>query len=380
MSRVSCIADIEKIALDKLPRNARNYYTSGSQDMITLHENQDSFDRIQIRPRVLMDVEKVDMTVKVLGETAASPIFVAASALQKMADPIGEIGGIRGAVRHGVVHSLSSISTASIEEVGDAAKALVGTDPSFRDMRWFQLYIYKDRSKTLNLIQRATKSGCKAIIVTVDTPYLGRRLPDIREPFEMPAHLSLANFKTGEEKLTDDENTDSENASWLAKYFTEEIDASLTWDDVAWVKSQTTLPVLVKGVLSAEDAVLAVQNGCSGIIVSNHGGRQLDSAPSTIDALYPIAKAVNKRIPIYLDGGIRRGTDVFKAIALGADAIFVGRPVLWALAYDGENGVNVMLDILVEEFRMAMALAGCRSIKDINIDRVMKSSKYTPKL
>ncbi|OMJ27402.1 Hydroxyacid oxidase 1 [Smittium culicis] len=384
IKNISCLQDIEDIALQKLDKNALNYYTSGSGDMLTLEENQLAFDRIQIRPRFLRDVSNVDMEIDILGEKASCPVFLAASAMQKMANTIGEVGAVRAAVRHNVVHSLSSISTCSIEEVANGAKDLKEKEPEqkFLDMRWFQLYIYKDRSKTLNLIHRAEKAGCKAIIVTVDTPYLGRRLPDIREPFELPKHLSLANFKTGEEELNNDSDQadNGENSSWLAKYFSEEIDPSLTWDDLTWVKNQTKLPIIVKGIMTAEDAQLVCQANMDGIIVSNHGGRQLDSASSTIDALYAITQAVNKKIPVFLDGGVRRGTDVFKAIALGATAVFVGRPVLWALSYDGEDGVNLMLDLLIEEFRMAMALSGCQSVKDINVNYVQKSSKYTSKL
>ncbi|PVU97770.1 hypothetical protein BB559_001930 [Furculomyces boomerangus] len=377
MAKIASLKDIEEAAIKKLDTNALNYYYSGAQDMITLHDNSEAFDRYQIRPRTLRDVSNVDMGVTVFGKKFSSPIFIAATAMQKMANPVGELGNVRSACKHNVGFSLSSISTSSIEEVADAVKDLEAE--GHKSVRYFQLYVYKERAKTLNLIRRAEKAGYDALFVTVDTPYLGRRLPDIRDNFKMPYHLKLANFQTSTDEVSDS-TTESENSSWLARYFTDQVDPSLTWNDVLWVKQQTKLPIVIKGILTAEDAKLVVQHNFDGIIVSNHGGRQLDSVSATIDALAEVVEAVEGKIPVFLDGGVRRGTDVFKALALGAKAVFVGRPALWALSYDGEAGVDLMLDIIIEEFRMAMALSGCTETKDITKDYVKIAPKYISKL
>ncbi|PVV02996.1 hypothetical protein BB560_002539 [Smittium megazygosporum] len=375
MSKIASVQDLEDHAKANLDKNALNYYSSGSQDMITLQDNVNAFDRYQIRPRVLRNVSNVDTKVSAFGLTFDYPIFIAASAMQKMAHPDGELASVRSANKHNVCYSLSTISTSSIEEVSEAAGQVTDNKKI-----WFQLYIYNDKHKTIDLIKRAERAGFKAIILTADTPYIGRRLPDIRDPFMIPSHLKLKNIQT--EKIGEAETStqSSENASWLARYFKENINPGLTWDDVTWIKSVTSLPVLVKGVLTAEDAKLCLQYGADGIIVSNHGGRQLDTAPATIDALPEVVRAVNGKIPVFLDGGVRRGTDAFKALALGATAVFMGRPNLWGLFYDGENGVDLMLDIVFEEFKLAMALSGCASVKDINESYIQDSRHIFSKL
>ncbi|KAJ1932530.1 Hydroxyacid oxidase 1, partial [Linderina pennispora] len=250
---------------------------------------------------------------------------------------------------------LSSWSTTSIEDTASAADAT----------KWLQLYIYKDREATRRLVERAESNGYSAIAVTVDTPFLGRRLADIKNKFQLPPHLTMANFDDSKSQVSAGDNARAANASGLATYVASQIDPTLSWQHIAWVKKIATVPVLVKGVLTAEDARLAVKAGVDGIIVSNHGGRQLDTAPATIEVLEEVVKAADGKVDVFLDGGVRRGTDVFKALALGAKAVFLGRPVLWALAYNGEQGVVEMLDMINEEFRLAMALAGCVKIEDI---------------
>ncbi|KAJ2637027.1 hypothetical protein GGF40_002636 [Coemansia sp. RSA 1286] len=357
--------DFERHALATLDRNALDYYRSGAQDMHTLRDNQRAFDRIALRPRVLRDVSRIDTTTKLLNHQISSPICIAPTAMQRMAHDSGESATARAAQRTNTCMCLSSWSTTSIEDVALAAP---GSAP-----RWMQLYVYKDREATKKLVERAQDSGYEAIALTVDTPFLGRRLADIRNKFQLPDHLTMANFadqaKTQVAAKANIQNA-AENASGLASYVASQIDPTLSWRHVAWVKSVAKIPVLVKGILTAEDAKLAVDAKVDGIIVSNHGGRQLDTVPATIDVLEEVVKAVNGRVPVYLDGGVRRGTDVFKALALGAKAVFLGRPVLWALKYNGEDGVVEMLEMINEEFRLAMALSGCVRVSDINRDHV----------
>ncbi|KAJ2392954.1 hypothetical protein GGI23_005113 [Coemansia sp. RSA 2559] len=337
--------------------------------MLTLRDNQRAFDRIAVRPRILRDVSRVDTSTKVLGAAISSPICIAPTAMQRMAHPDGECATARAAARKQTCMILSSWSTTSVEDVAAAAgSAAAASSPP----RWLQLYIYKDREATRRLIERAQSSGYSAIALTVDTPFLGRRLADMRNRFRLPPHLIMANFADKQTMAQVSSAAQplsaAENSSGLAAYVASQIDPTLSWDHVAWVKRVSRLPVLLKGVLTAEDAELAVQAGVDGIIVSNHGGRQMDTVPATIDVLEEVCRAVRGRVQVYLDGGVRRGTDVLKALALGATAVFLGRPVLWALNYNGEDGVVEMLDMINEEFRLAMALAGCPSISDIKRD------------
>ncbi|KAJ2345640.1 Hydroxyacid oxidase 1 [Coemansia erecta] len=365
--------DFEKHAYASMDRNALDYYRSGAQDMITVRENQRAFDRIVVRPRVLRDVSKIDMQTTVQGRSVSSPICIAPTAMQRMAHPEGECATARASVRKNTCMILSSWSTTSIEDVAASTPDNNGGLPP----KWLQLYIYKDREATKRLIERAQDSGYTAIALTVDTPFLGRRLADIKNRFQLPPHLTMANFSDqGKAQVGKaDAASAADNASGLAAYVASQIDPTLSWKHVQWVKSVARIPVLVKGILTAEDAQLAVEAGVDGIIVSNHGGRQMDTAPATIDVLEEVCKAVDGRVEVYLDGGVRRGTDVFKALALGAQAVFLGRPVLWALGYNGENGVVEMLDMINEELRLAMALAGCVKISDITREHVRMVSQ-----
>ncbi|KAJ2334914.1 Hydroxyacid oxidase 1 [Coemansia sp. RSA 2681] len=368
-SALVSLDDFEQLAMRNLDRNALDYYRSGAQDMITLRENQRAFDRVFIRPRVLRDVSTVSLSTSLLGEQIASPICIAPTAMQRMAHPDGELATARAAKRKSTCMVLSSWSTTSIEDVASAT--------SKEGVKWLQLYVYKDREATRRLIERAQDCGYTAIALTVDTPYLGRRLADIRNRFRLPPHLTMANFAdTGKAQVGKAESSSAaDNASGLAAYVASQIDPTLSWSHVEWVKSVARIPVLVKGILTAEDALLAVNAGVDGIIVSNHGGRQMDTVPATIDVLEEVCRAVGGRVEVFLDGGVRRGTDVFKALALGASAVFLGRPVLWALSYNGEDGVVEMLDMINEELRLAMALAGCTSVADITRSHVRVPSQ-----
>ncbi|VAH46047.1 unnamed protein product [Triticum turgidum subsp. durum] len=303
--------------------------------------------------RSLIDVSKIDMTTTILGFKLSMPIMISPTAMQKMAHPDG---GEYATARAASAAGLSSWATSSVEEVASTGPGI----------RFFQLYVYKDRKVVEQLVRRAEKAGFKAIALTVDTPRLGRREADIKNRFVLPPNLTLKNFEG-----LDLGKMDQANDSGLASYVAGQIDRTLSWKDVKWLQSITTMPILVKGVITAEDSRLAVENGAAGIIVSNHGARQLDYVPATISALEEVVKGAGGQIPVFLDGGVRRGTDVFKALALGAAGVFIGRPVVFSLAVAGEAGVSNVLKMLRDEFELTMALSGCNSLADITRNHVV---------
>ncbi|KAF5296283.1 hypothetical protein FQR65_LT10279 [Abscondita terminalis] len=303
---------------------------------------------LRIRPRVLRDVADRDLSVSILGEKVPIPIGIAPTSKQKMAHPDGECATAKAAQEKGTIFILSTFSNTSIEEIAKTAPSAI---------KWLQLYVCKDREFSKQLIQRAENAGFKAIVITVDAQVPAIRYDNIRNNYSMPSHLKLPHFEGIEGTFT--------------------LNDSLTWKDLDWLRSFTKLPILLKGILTAEDAVKAADIGVAGIIVSNHGARQLDSVPATIEALPEIAKAVGNRIDVFVDGGFREGVDVFKALALGAKMVFVGRPILWGLSYDGQKGVKKVLDILENELDNALALSGCTSIKDMSQDMVVHKSYYT---
>ena len=349
------VFDYEAAAREKLPKIAFDYYSSGANDEITLRENHTAYERIRLKPRVLKDISKRDIKITLFGETISMPILVAPTAFHRMAHPEGEVAVARAAGKAGTIMILSTLANSSIEEVMAEAVGPV----------WFQLYVYKDKQATKSLIQRAETAGCKAIALTVDAQIWGRRERDIKNRFRLPEGLSIKNLSSGSDHFPD-----GESGSGLASYVSWQFDPALSWKDVEWLCANTKLPVLLKGVMHPEDARLAVDHGAAGVIVSNHGARQLDTVPATIDALTDIVEAVEDRIEVLIDGGIRRGTDVLKAIALGAKAVGVGRPVIWGLAQDGEDGVKRILDILRKDFELAMRLCGCTSVKEISKDLI----------
>ncbi|UCH20898.1 MAG: alpha-hydroxy-acid oxidizing protein [Deltaproteobacteria bacterium] len=350
------VFDYEAAARKKLPKVAYDYYASGANDEITLHENHAAYERIKLKPRVLTDISKWDITTTVLGQTITMPLLVAPTAFHRMAHPEGEIATARAAGKAGTIMILSTLSTSSIEEVMPEATGTV----------WFQLYVYKDREATLSLVQRAESSGCRAIALTVDAQIWGRRERDIKNRFRLPKGLSIKNLMPAGREQFPKEKADSGLAAYVAWQF----DPTLSWKDVDWLCSKAKIPVLLKGVLHPEDARLAIDHGAAGVIVSNHGARQLDTVPATIEALPEIAEAVDGKIEVLIDGGIRRGTDVVKAIALGAKAVGVGRPIIWGLALDGEQGAKHVLDILRRDFELAMRLCGCTSVQEITKDLI----------
>ena len=346
------LMEFEEVARQRLAREAYDYYAGGANDGITLRRNRDAYADIALHYRVLRDVSARDTSTTILGEKISFPVMVAPTAFHRMACPEGECAAARAAGRAGTIMVASTLSTMTIEEVGAAA-----TGPL-----WFQLYVYKDRGATKDLIARAEAAGCRALVLTVDAQVWGRREADVRNNFKLPDGLTVANLSEHAKEMF----PAGIPGSGLAAYVAQMLDPSLSWRDLAWLREQTKLPILLKGIVRADDAKSAVEHGAAGVIVSNHGGRQLDTAPATIEALPRVVDAVNGKIPVLIDGGIRRGTDVVKCLALGAQAALIGRPILWGLAADGEEGAFRVLEMLKAEFDLAMALCGARNVSEID--------------
>ncbi|CAN5692140.1 alpha-hydroxy acid oxidase [soil metagenome] len=339
LDAVTRLADFEPLAVERMAPAEFDYVAGGADDELTLADNRAAFARWRLRPRVLVDVSAVDPTTTMLGRSVALPVGVAAVAFQHFAHPEAEAATARAAARAGVVFCLSTMSSRSIEEVAAAADAAGG------GARWFQLYVHQQRTRSEDLVRRAARAGYEALVVTVDFPVAGNRERDLRN--RLPYPEAFGNFELP-----------PAGDGVLAPAIGGFIDATLSWADLAWLRSLSDLRLIVKGVMTAEDAALAVEHGAAGVVVSNHGGRQLDRLPATIDVLAEIAAAVGDGAEVYLDGGVRRGTDVLIALALGARAVFAGRPIVYALAAGGEAGVSHALEILGAEIRRGMALLG----------------------
>lgn len=350
------LEELGQKASEILPKASYDYYSGGATDEITLIDNLRSFDRIKLRPRMLKDVSEVNTCLNILDCKTRSPIMVAPMAFQKLAHADGELATARAASFHNTIMAVSTLATYSLEEIKEENSSNL----------WFQLYVYKDREITKNLLERAERVGYRAIVITVDSPVLGKREKDIRNRFNLPKGLTIKNLAN----CNLESFPEAKDNSGLSNYIDSLYDRSLTWDSLKWITQLTSLPILVKGILRADDAKLAIKNGARGIVVSNHGGRQLDTTVSTIEALPEVVHAVDKQVPIIMDGGIRRGTDILKALALGANAIFLGRPILWGLALAGETGVRQVLSVLQLELENAMTLAGCKTLEDIKEDLI----------
>jgi 4-hydroxymandelate oxidase len=353
------LADFEQAASTSLDLAAWGYFAGGANDEITVRENRAAWDRLSIRYRTMIDVSVRDTSTSVLGLPISFPVIIAPTAMQKLAHPDGELATVRAAGKAGTIMCVSTTATTSLEDVRAAA-----TGPTF-----FQLYVYKDREATKSLLHSAKRVGYSAIVVTVDAPFLGRRERDVRNAFSLPPHLQIANAIAAGRPHTHMPPAEGID-SGLAKHLQDLHDASLTHRDLAWIAEAAGLPVLVKGVVRGDDALRAVEFGAAGVVVSNHGGRQLDTSVTSARALPEIVDAVEGRGEILVDGGIRRGTDVLKALALGARAVLIGRPVLWGLANGGEAGVSAVLELLRGEFELAMALAGCPTVREITRDLI----------
>jgi 4-hydroxymandelate oxidase len=345
------VADYARAARSRLSTDVCDYFEGGALDEITLRENTAGWERLKLYYRVLAGVRKRDLTTTVLGQPISMPIVIAPTAFHKLACEAGEIAAAKSAKAAGTLFILSSLSNTAMESVfAEAASP-----------RWFQLYIYKDRAITLDLVQRAEAAGAEAIVLTVDAPGLGTRERDARNSFRLPDGLAVENLAPlGKGEMPE------VPGSGLAAYVRENFKEDLGFDDLDWLCRSTRLPVVVKGVCRGDDARRAAEHGAKAVVVSNHGGRQLDTAPATCDVLSHVVEAAGDRCEIYVDGGIRRGSDVLKAIALGARAVLVGRPILWGLCVDGEQGATQVLEILRRELDEAMLLCGCTKLSDID--------------
>lgn len=421
------LADAERRAVSLLPPMVLGYYASGAEDEETLAENLRSWRRWRILPRVLVDVSSVDTStsLKLASSSSsavsssspsssssssssylhlAAPILVAPMAMMKLAHVEGEIGMARAAASSGLGLVVSTMGTTRLEDVAAAFSSSSSPSSSHHPQprnplppMMFQLYVTKDRAFCESLVKRAERAGYQALVVTVDVPVLGKREADERTGFALPPGLALANLEalSDENSTTSppfpspspsatasasvgataaaaaDDSNGSNKGSRLAALFQRQIDASLTYEFLSWLRARTNLPIWVKGVLHPDDAAAAVGAGADGIVCSNHGGRQLDGAPAAADVLEAVVAAVRRmsknnenRIPVLVDGGIRRGSDVLRALCLGADAVLLGRPALYGLALGGEKGASEVLELLKAELARAMALAGCRRVSD----------------
>ncbi|KAL2355033.1 L-lactate dehydrogenase [Cryomyces antarcticus] len=369
------IKELEQHAAVRMDKQTRDYYNEGADSGSTLLENIQAYAKYRIRPRVLRDISKIDTSVSIFGFRSSVPLGIAPTAMQCLAHPDGEIATARACKKAGMVMGLSSFATSTLEDVAEA----IGLTPHV-----LQLYLFEEREHSRKLIARAKKASYKAVFLTVDTPMLGRRNLEIRNQFKLPKPYKVANF-------TEDPSSDAAATTESAPgyhdgetrtpprgpitFHTHAANPTLSWDrDIEWLKKECApeMQVWVKGIATSEDALLAVQHGVDGIVVSNHGGRQLNGALATLDALPEVVAAVRGKIPVHIDGGIRHGTDVFKALALGADFCWIGRPVLWGLAYKGQEGVELCLRLFSDEIKLCMGLAGTTKVEDITKDYLVK--------
>jgi len=334
------IFDYEALAQQLLAPAIWDFYQGGSEDEVSLRINRSAWERIRLRPRMLVDVRQIEMRTSVLGTPVDMPILIAPTAAHALAHPEAECATAQGAGCAGSLMIVSTTATRTPEQVAESASGPL----------WFQLYTYRDLRVSEDLVKRAEAAGYRAIVFTVDVPTLGRRERDLRAGFDIGDHASLANWPAA---AAEEENTPKRQI----------VD---TWETVDWLRSLTKLPIILKGILTAEDALLALEHGVEGIIVSNHGGRQLDGALAGIEALPEVVEAVSGRCEVYVDGGIRRGTDVLKALALGARAVLVGRPIIWGLAVNGAEGVQHVLELLRRELEVSMMLAGRPTLASID--------------
>ena len=338
------VADYEREAERVLDAGPFGYFAGGAGDEGTLHDNVAAFSRWRLRPRVLVDVGEVTTAATVLGREVSMPLLVAPTAFQRLAHADGEIATARGAAAAGTVMCLSTLSSV-------APRELAAASPGSR--LWFQLYWSADRGFTADLLAQVAEAGFEALVLTVDFAAAGRRERDLRNAFTLPDDLATPNIPGALQRRD------------FHAALGEIVDNTLTWRDLEWLREHSALPLLLKGILSAEDALLAAEHGVAGVIVSNHGGRQLDGVAASLDALPEVVEEVGERVEVLMDGGIRRGTDVLKALALGARAVLVGRAVVWGLAVGGEQGVRDVLELLRAEVALGLTHLGCRSPADV---------------
>lgn len=340
------LSDFEPLAQRRMSHMTWEYFESGVADEVTLRENREAFDRLRLRPKVLIDVSDIDTRINLFGEELEHPILLAPAADQRMLHSEGELATVRGAAATHSPFVVSSLTNTAIEDIAKETQGPL----------WFQLYVQRDRGFTREVCQRVEAAGCKALCVTVDTPVFGARNRQERAKYTLAPGLSRPHVPPATKAV----------GSGDLKVFSDFVEPALTWRDIGWLTSIMRIPVVLKGILNPDDADLAVQSGVAGIIVSNHGARNLDTVPASADALPRVAEKVGGRIPVLVDGGIRRGTDVVKALALGANAVLIGRPYLYALSVGGEQGVRRVIDILRTELEMAMGLLGRPTVHSID--------------
>lgn len=372
LDRCANVDDLRAVARRRLPGGVFDYIDGGAEDEVTLERNTSAYAGYQFRPRVLRDVSQVDLSTDLLGRRIPLPLVLAPTGFTRIADPDGELAVARAAARLGIPYTLSTLGTRSIEEVADA-----GEGP-----RWFQVYVWKDRGLVKEMIERAAGSGYEALVVTVDLAVLGRRERDVRRGFTLPPKIGLDTIVDGiiHPRWTLDfvrsepikfanvagrHVGDGTDAVALADYVNDQLDPSLSWDDIEWFRGVWDGPIVIKGIQGLDDARRAADVGVEAIALSNHGGRQLDASPAPLELVPRVAEAVGDRLEIICDGGVRRGADIVKAVALGATAAMAGRAYLYGLGAAGPRGVVHVLDLLAADVRRVMALTGCRTIADV---------------
>eukprot|EP00058_Branchiostoma_floridae_P026270 XP_002611760.1 hypothetical protein BRAFLDRAFT_236305 [Branchiostoma floridae] len=337
-----CVDDFEEFSRKHLSKATWEFFSGGAAECQTVSENRNAFKRLRLRPRFLRDVSHRDLSTTLLGERVEFPIGVSPTGLKDIAWPQGDIYVAKVAAEMGACMAVSTFSNSSAEDIMAASP---------HGLKWFQMYFMPNKVFTQRLIQKVERAGYKALVVTVDLPIVGKRYSDIRNKFQLPSHVTVPNLLA----LKDGSEQDGRNYGMGGS----PQDPSFSWKDIDWLSSITNLPIILKGILTAEDAGIALDHpGVKGILVSNHGGRQLDGVPATIEALPEIVGAAGDKLEVYLDGGVRTGTDALKALALGARAVFLGRPVIWGLTFSGEEGVRQVMKILRDELDLAMALSG----------------------
>ena len=382
LRKVANVDDLRSLAKRRLPAGVFDYIDGGAEDEITLRNNVDAYRNVSFKPRVLRDMTHVDTSTSLFGRRLAFPLVLAPTGFTRIAHSEGELAVVRAATRAGIPFTLSTMATRSIEECASVAES---------DTRlWFQIYTWRDRSVVKNLVERAEAAGFEAVCLTVDTAVLGRRERDVRRGFTLPPEVGLGTIIDGLKnpgwtwdflkadpiRFANVEGItaiDGSTAVDLAEHMKSQFDPGLSWSDVEWLRSIWKGPILIKGIQTVEDALIAVESGVEAIAISNHGGRQLDGAPAPFDLLPEVAEAVQNRLEIICDGGVRRGSDVVKAVSLGANAVMAGRPYLYALGACGERGVDHVLDLLQEGIERTMALTGVASVEDLSQDLISRT-------
>lgn len=377
LSRAASVADLRRIARRQLPRGVFDYVDGAAEDEVTMARNAAAFRNVQFRPRVLRDVSAVDTATTLLGRPLSYPLVLAPTGFTRMVDPQGELAVARAAARAGLPYTLSTMATRSIEEV-----AAVSTG-----RKWFQVYVWRDRALVKEMLDRAAAAGYEAIVITVDVPVLGRRERDVRRGFTLPPKIGLDTIIEGAlhpgwswsflraepiafANVFRRDGVSAADPVSLAEHVNSQFDPRLSWKDIGWFRSNWKEPIVIKGIQTVEDARMAADVGVEAIALSNHGGRQLDGAPPALELVAPVAEAVGDRAEIICDGGVRRGSDIAKAVALGARACMAGRAYLYGLGAGGERGVDFVLALLLEDLRRTMALVGATAIDGLTAELV----------